>query len=165
MSMDTHGVIEFALEKEVMARRLYEFLAEQAGMDEARMMFLELVSFEAGHIDIFVKVMAGEIKRLNFDVKEFLDRAEAAPFHMPGGVDEKTLQDSPMEDILKTAKKFEKQMSEFYREVAAGEASEEVKAVGTRLSKEELDHFDHVTRIEEVLHLSIDEDDGEFHAQ
>lgn len=165
MTMDTRGVIEFALEKEVMARRFYEFLADQAGMDEARMMFLELVSFEAGHIDIFVKAMEGEIKRLDFDVKGFLERAEAAPFHMPGGVDEKTLQDSPMEDILKTAKRFEKRMSEFYRDVAADAASEEVKAVGVRLSKEELSHYDHVTRIEEVLNLSLDADDGEFHAQ
>jgi len=165
MSMDTRGVIEFALEKEVMARRLYEYLADQAGMDEARMMFLELVSFEAGHIDIFVKAMAGEIKRIHFDVKAFLDRAEAEPFHIPGGVDEKTLQESPMEDILKVAKSFEKKMSEFYKEVADGAASEEVKAVGVRLSKEELSHFDHVTRIEEVLNLTLDGDDGEFHAQ
>lgn len=165
MSMDTRGVIEFALEKEIMARRFYEMLADQAGMDEARMMFLELASFEAGHIDIFVQAMVGEIKRLNFDVKAFLDRAEAAPFHMPGGVDEKTLHDSPMEDILKVAKKFEKRMSEFYAEVAADAASEEVKAVGTRLSKEELNHFDHVTRIEDVLNLSLDGDEGEFHAQ
>ncbi len=165
MSMDTRGIIEFALEKEIMARRFYEFLADQAGMDEARMMFLELASFEAGHIDIFVRAMAAEIQRLNFDVKGFLDRAEAADFHMPGGVDDKTLRESPMEDILKVAKGFEKRMSEFYQEVADGASSEEVKAVGLRLSREELSHYDHVVRVEEVLNLKLDDDEGEFHAQ
>lgn len=165
MTMDTRAVIEFALEKEVMARRFYEFLAEQAGADDARMMFLELATFEAGHVEIFTRAMAGEIKRLRFDTKAYLDQAEAAPFHIPGGVDEKTLQDRSMEDILKVAKQFEKRMSEFYQEVAEGAAAEEVKAMGLRLSREELTHYDHVTRIEEVLHLSLDGDEGEFHAQ
>lgn len=163
--MDTRAAIEFALEKEVMARRLYEHLAEQAGADDARMMFLELVTFEASHVDQFVKAMEGEIKRLGFEVKPFLELAEGAPFHMPGGVDEKTLQDRSMEEILKAAKAFEKRMAEFYGDVAEGSTREEVKAMGTRLAKEELQHFEHLKRIEEVLHLSLDQDDGEFHAQ
>lgn len=165
MSMETRAVIEFALEKEVMARRLYEFLAEQAGQDDARMMFLELVTFEADHVAIFIQALAGEIKRLKFDTKAYLEKAETAPFHIPGGIDEKSLQDSSMEDILKAAKKFEKRMSEFYKEVAESPAGEEVKAMGTRLSREELNHYDHITRIEEVLNLSLDGDEGEFHAQ
>ena len=44
--MEIREVIEFALEKEVMSRRMYERVAERCDSDEARMMLLQLARAE-----------------------------------------------------------------------------------------------------------------------
>ena len=163
--MEIRDVIEFALEREVMARRLYEQLASRTRQDDARMMFLELVTFEAEHVRIFARALSAEIKRLGFDVPSFLEKAEAKTFTMPGILDNQTLNTGALADVLPAAKSFEKGMAAFYTQVAGHSALPQVKEACLRLSAEEMSHYDYVVRIEEVMKLSPEFDDGEFHPQ
>jgi rubrerythrin len=163
--MPMKDVIEFALDREVMSRRLYEHLASRTKQDDARMMLLELVSFEAEHVRIFTRALKGEIDRLRFNILAYLEAVECRPFSMPGLLTEAVLKTGTMKEILPAAKKFEKTMSEFYAKVAEQSQEKPVQEAARRLSKEEMGHFEYVVRVGEVLGLSLDLDDGEFHAQ
>jgi len=163
--MEMQDIIEFALEREVMSRRLYERLASRTKQDDARMMFLELVSFEAEHVRIFTQALQGEIDGLGFNVPSYLEAVEGRPFNMPGLMTEKVLKSGTMREILPVAKKFEKTMSEFYAAVSEQSKEKPIKEAALRLSREETTHIEYVERVEEVLRLSVDTDDGEFHAQ
>lgn len=162
--METRNLIEYAIEKEVMSRRMYENAAERTENDEARMMFHQLAGFEADHVKIFTQAMDSEIQRLGFDVPGFLSECETKAFQLSEDFDQQALDDAPMEKILDEAGKFEKSMSEFYARIAETSGNPTIVAMGKRLAGEERDHYEYVTRLAGTLGLSMDTQEEEFHA-
>ncbi|HPR63419.1 MAG TPA: ferritin family protein [Thermoanaerobaculia bacterium] len=163
--MNIQELIEYAIEKEVMSRRMYETVAERCEDDEARMMILQLAGFEATHIDIFTRALEPEIKKLSFDVQNFIKDCEIRPFRLSNVFDQSALDQAGLEEVLKVARGFEKSMSEFYGSIADTVPGETIKSMGKRLAGEELGHYEYISRIEGILGLSSDVHDEEFHAQ
>ena len=162
--MEKKELIEFALEKEVMSRRMYEDVAERCGNDEARMMLLQLAGYEAEHIKIFTRALSNEIAALNFDTEGYLSDCGTKPFHLSDTFDEKALTESSLEEVLTAARNFEKMMAEFYGKLSEDSDDPTVTSMGQRLSKEEMGHFEYVARVQETLGITPETHDEEFHA-
>lgn len=163
--MNIRETIEYALEKEVMSKRMYSHVAGKTDNDEARMMLEQLAGYEATHIEIFTRALRTEIEKIGFDTESFIDSCETKPFRMMADFDQAALENSSLEEVIRIARTFEKQMSEFYGNLAAETGDETVRAMSERLSGEEMSHFEYVKRVEGVLGLSLDTDEEEFHPQ
>ena len=163
--MNTRELVEFALEKEVMSRRMYEAVAAKIEDDEARMMVLQLAGFEATHIAVFTEALRMQIEAIAFDSDGFVQGCETRPFHLFDDFDQEALNHATIEEILRAAERFEKTMADFYAGLASRFDDEQIRSAGSRLSDEEMSHYRYIGQIREIMGLSLDTHDEEFHGQ
>jgi rubrerythrin len=158
-------LIEYALRREVFSRRLYEIVSEKIENTEAKMMLIELANFEASHVQDFSLALETEIRREKINLKEFLKECEEIPLNFPGYISEQDIEKANIGKILNIAKKLEKQMASFYKDLSKQTDNPHISETADKLSGQEMEHIKYIKRAEEILQLDIETQEGEFHAQ
>lgn len=158
-------IIEYALKQEVMSRRLYERVLEMIEDEEAKMIVSELINFEASHIQDLSYALEKEIRREKINLTDFLEKCEKEPLEIPNFLKEKEIEKSNLSKILEIAKKLEKDMATFYKDLSRQAENPHITETADKLSIQEMEHINYIKRIEEILKLDIETMEGEFHAQ
>lgn len=164
-SFSLKELIEYALTREVFSKRLYEKLSERIENMEAKMIIIELANFEASHIQDFSLALDLEIRREKINLKEFLNKCEEAPLDVPGYFKEQDIEKSDIGKILQIAKKMEKEQAVFYKDLSKQTDNTHISETADKLSGQEMEHIKYIKRVEEILNLDIETQEGEFHAQ
>lgn len=158
-------LIEYALKKEVFSKRIYERILEKIEDSEAKMIVIELANFEASHIQDFSVALEREIRREKINVNEFLKECEEAPLEIPGLIKNGDIEKANLSFILSVAKKMEKEMASFYKDLSKQIDNPHISETADKLSIQEMEHIKYIKRVEEILNLDLETQEGEFHAQ
>lgn len=164
-SFSLKELIEFALKREVFSRRLYEKILEKVEDMEAKMIIIELANFEASHIQDFSLALEREIRREKINLNEFLQKCEEASLEIPELFQKEELEKANLSIILNIAKKMEKEMALFYKDLSKQVDNPHISETADKLSIQEMEHIKYIKRAEEILNLDIEIQEGEFHAQ
>lgn len=164
-SFSLKELIEFALKREVFSRRLYEKILEKVEDMEAKMIIIELANFEASHIQDFSLALEREIRREKINLNEFLQKCEEASLEIPELFKKEELEKANLSIILNIAKKMEKEMALFYKDLSKQVDNPHISETADKLSIQEMEHIKYIKRAEEILNLDIEIQEGEFHAQ
>ncbi|MEJ5166666.1 MAG: ferritin family protein [Thermoanaerobaculia bacterium] len=164
-SFSLRELIEYALKREVFSKRIYEKILGMVEDNEAKMIIIELANFEASHIQDFSVALEREIRREKINVSEFLKECEEAPLEIPELFKEKDLEKADLPFILNLAKKMEKEMASFYKDLSKQIDNPHISETADKLSIQEMEHIKYIKRAQEILNLDIETQEGEFHAQ
>lgn len=164
-SFSLRELIEYALKREVFSKRIYEKILEMIEDDEAKMIIIELANFEASHIQDFSVALEREIRREKINVSEFLKECEEAPLEIPELFKKEELERADLSFILNLAKKMEKEMASFYKDLSKQIDNPHISETADKLSIQEMEHIKYIKRAQEILNLDIETQEGEFHAQ
>lgn len=164
-SFSLKELIEYALKREIFSRRIYELILEKVEDEEAKMVLIELANFEASHIQDFSLALDREIRREKINLNEFIQKCEDAPLEIPELFKKEELEKATLPFILNLAKKMEKEMALFYKDLSKQIDNAHISETADKLSIQEMEHIKYIKRAEEILNLDIDTQEGEFHAQ
>ena len=150
-------VFKQAMADEVKATAFYRLAAETTEDDQARMVFLDLVSMEENHAKDLIDKVKGTSLLEGWDAKVYLDELEASTDTAISEEVASTIRQGNVKTILEMAKEMEISARGNYETLAAEAKEEMLRSFFAEMVKEEENHVKQMDFL--LLSLDIDAED------
>jgi len=150
-------VFKQAMADEVKATAFYRLAAETTEDDQARMVFLDLVSMEENHANDLINKLKGTSILEGWDPEAYLDELEASTDTAISEDVASTIRQGNVKTILEMAKEMEINARGNYETLASDSKEEMLRNFFAEMVKEEENHIKQMDFL--LLSLDIDEED------